>query len=111
MLKLIPIAVILLTSNMTAGDCSFGFASANSQVDVCEPITVACPETVNEHSDIKFEAYVARAASSPRSKLNYHWSVGWVLGFRRGRIKSGQGTSSIVVSVPRPAPSSLTVAV
>ena len=98
--KMLAIAAVLLMSVVSGSECSLASTTANSQVDVCEPITVACPENVDVHSDINFKSFVTRAASSPRSTLQYHWSL---RGFPGARIKSGQGTSSIVVSVPRRA--------
>jgi hypothetical protein len=109
--KILAILVILLTSNLTARESSCGFASTKSQIDVCEPISVACPETVDGYSDAKFQANITRAASSPHSKIRYFWFVDWPRGFPKGRIKSGQGTPSIVVSLPRRAPNSLTAKV
>ena len=100
MLKLIAIATALLMCPVTATERSLESATANSRIDVvCETITVSCPETVDEHSDINFEAHVARAAG-PLLPLKYHWSF---RGIPKARIKSGRGTSSIIVSLPRRA--------
>jgi hypothetical protein len=108
MLKILAIAVTLLVSPVTAIEYSLGSATANSPIDVvCETITVACPETVDEHSDINFQASVARAAG-PLLPLRYLWSL---RGVPKARIKSGSGTSSIVVSVPRRAAGRLTATV
>jgi hypothetical protein len=109
MLKILTIAATLLMSTVTATEGSLRLATANAPIDaVCEPISIACPTTVDPQSNITFQVFVTRAASSPRSPLKYHWSV---RGFPRARIKSGQGTSSIIVSVPRRTPRSLTATV
>ena len=108
MLKIIAIAATLLMFPVAATGCSLGSATANSPIDVvCETINVACPETVDEHSDINFQAAVARAAG-PLLPLRYHWSL---RGVPKARIKSGQGTPSIVVSVPRRTAGRLTATV
>ena len=108
MLKIVTIAATLLMAGVTASERSLVSSTTNSPMDVvCETITVACPETVEEHSDINFQASVARAAG-PLLPLRYHWSL---LGVPKARVKSGQGTPSIVVSVPRRAAGNLTATV
>ena len=105
MVKILVIAATLLFSQVTATECSLRSSTANSRTDVvCETITVSCPETVDEHADINFQGSVARAAG-PLLPLQYHWSLG---GIPKAHIKSGQGTPSIVVSVPRRAAGELT---
>jgi len=105
MLKILAIAATLLFSQVTATECSLRSSTANSRTDVvCESINVACPETVDEHSDIQFQGSVARAAG-PLLPFQYHWSLG---GIPKAHIKSGQGTPSIVVFVPHRAVGKLT---
>src|SRR5690349_1165169 len=94
MLTSLAIAATLLMSSVIATERPRGSVTAGSSIDVvCETITVAWPETVDEHSDINFQAFVARAAG-PLLPLRYRWAL---RGIPKARIKSGQGTSSIVV--------------
>jgi hypothetical protein len=107
MLKMLATALVLLLSNVTVSEGSPEWANTYPQIDNCETVTVACPETVDEHSYIKFQASVARAAG-PLLPLRYHWTL---RGVPKAHIKSGQGTSSIVVSVPRRTAGNLTATV
>ncbi len=107
MLKMILIAAMLLMSGVIGGVQSLGLPTATQQIDNCETVTVACPETVDQQSEIKFQASVARAAG-PLLPLQYHWSL---TGVPKARIKSGRGTDSIVVTVPRRAAGKLTATV
>jgi hypothetical protein len=77
----------------------------NPGIRDCPTISVVCPDNVfDENSDLHFYANVL-------PNVKYHWSIGWVRGFRKGRIKSGQGTPSLVVSASGPARHGLTVTV
>jgi hypothetical protein len=108
MLKILAIAAVLLMFPVTATERSLESATANESMDVvCETIAVTCPERVDQHSNINFEASVARAAG-PLLPLQYRWSL---RGVPRARIKSGRGTPSIVVSVPRRVVGRLTATV
>ena len=107
MLKMIVVAAMLLLSGAIGAGRLLGLPTSNQQIDNCETVTVACPEAVDEHSEIKFQASVARAAG-PLPPLQYHWSL---TGVPKARIKSGRGTDSIVVTVPRRAAGKLTVTV
>ena len=104
---MLTVAAMLLLSGMTAREHSVGSITANQQSDNCETVIVACPETVDERSDITFQASVARAAG-PLLPLEYHWSFS---GVPKARVKSGRGTASIVVSVPRRTAGKLTATV
>ena len=70
----------------------------------CPTISVSCPDEIKGNSDLRVAANILRG-------LKYHWTVTWPRGFRKGRIKSGQGTPSLVISVPRRMRGSLTVTV
>ena len=65
----------------------------------CHVPTVECPDTYNPNSDLVFHAYVGY----PRDgyTIKYRWTVRWARGLSRGRIKSGQGTDTLVVSARR----------
>jgi len=77
----------------------------NPGIRDCPTISVDCPDNVfDENSDLHFYANVL-------PNVKYHWSIGWVRGFRKGRIKSGQGTPALVVSASGPARRGLTVTV
>lgn len=72
---------------------------------VCPPISIDCPDNVfEEDSDLIFRAHVVTNSS----KWKYRWEVGWVRGFRKGRIKS-RDIHSIVISALGPARRGLTV--
>ena len=78
----------------------------NPGIADCPPtVSVICPDDVEGNSDVRFDASVGGY------KLKYHWTVTWPRGSRKGRIKSGQGTPSLVLFVPRRARGSLTVSV
>jgi hypothetical protein len=74
----------------------------------CPLVAVNCPDNVAGNADL--HAY-AKVTGSGRDKLKYKWTVFWPAGVPKGRIKSGQGTPSLVVSVPRRARGSVTVTV
>jgi hypothetical protein len=65
--------------------------------DLCPPVAVSCPDNVDKN----FELHAYASVSGAADKLKFHWTVTWPAGVRKGRIKSGQGTPSLVVSVPR----------
>ena len=110
MLKMLALVVILFTSTATVGEPSFDLGEGNTPADVvCPTMTVACPEAVNERTTAKFELFVGAVRSIPN--LKYRWTVNSTRGFPRGRIKSGQGKATILVSAPRGAGNSLTAAV
>ena len=77
-------------------------------IDQCPAIAVSCPDRVEGNSDL--HAY-AGVAGSTGNNLKYHWTVTWPSGTRKGHIKSGQDTSSLVIFIPRSARGSLTVTV
>ena len=82
-----------------------GYPQDNPGVADCPTILVDCPDNIFEkHSDLHFYANIL-------PNVKYHWSIRWVRGFRKGRIKSGQGTPSLVVSASGPARRGLTVTV
>jgi len=57
----------------------------------CPTITVSCPDDLSQ----KLLTYTAHiSALEPDQKVSYKWTVS------RGKIKSGQGTSSITVERP-----------
>jgi hypothetical protein len=99
----------LATVVFFAISATLGGHGTNSQdnpgIRDCPTISVVCPDNVfEENSDLHFYANVLPS-------VKYHWSIGWVRGFRKGRIKSGQGTPSLVVSASGPARRGLTVTV
>ena len=69
----------------------------------CPIITVSCPEKVERNSDMRVGVSV-----NSGGKLKYHWTVTSPPGFR---IKSGQGTHSLVISVSGRAQGSFTASV
>jgi len=75
--------------------------------DSCPTVAVSCLDNVDENSELRAYASVG----GPGDKLKFHWTVTWPRGVRKGRIKSGQHTPSLVVSVPRHARGSVTVTV
>jgi hypothetical protein len=90
---------------------AIGGRGINRQQDpniVCPIVAVSCPDKVTGHADL--HAY-ATVTGSGHNKLKYNWTVTWPAGVRKGRIKSGQGTPSLVVSVPRRTRGSVTVTV
>ena len=87
-----------------------GGRGTNYQQDpniVCPLVAISCPDKV---TGADLHAY-ATVTGSGHDKLKYHWTVTWPAGVRKGRIKSGQGTPSLVISVPRGARGSVTVTV
>ena len=82
------------------------------QPDVCF-LDIPCPtiyvdtvdDVIDDHSDIKIKAVVSSHLSAT---WKYRWSVHWVRGFPKGRIKH-QDISSIVIAVSGPARRGLTV--
>jgi len=70
----------------------------------CPTVSVSCPDDAKGNSDVHVYANVL-------TNVKYRWTVIWPPGIRKGRIKSGQGTPSLVISVPRRARGSLTVTV
>jgi len=62
----------------------------------CVVPLVECPETYDRNSDIVFHAYAPYPISE--YKIKYRWTVWWARGVRKGRIKSGQETDTLVVS-------------
>jgi hypothetical protein len=64
--------------------------------DPCFDLAVECPDTYTPNSDIVFHAYTTYPPSE--YKIKYRWTVWWARGLRKGRIKSGQGTNTLVVS-------------
>ena len=76
----------------------------NPGIRDCPTVSVSCPDEVHGNSDLHVAANVSR-------NTKYYWTVVWPRGSRKGRIKSGQGTPSLVISVPRGARGSLTVTV
>jgi hypothetical protein len=57
----------------------------------CPTITVSCPDDMSPKI-LTYSAHIS--ALEPGKKLTYKWSIS------RGKIKSGQGTSSITVERP-----------
>ncbi len=76
----------------------------NPGIADCPNVLVSCPDDVEGNSDLHVYASVSGLG------LKYHWTVTWPRGFRKGRIKYGQGTPSLVISVSGRA-RSLTVTV
>jgi hypothetical protein len=102
--------VVLSPLCVRRGECSFSTDRENPVNDQCPQLYVECPDDVfNEKSPLKFQARVS--GTTPGQRLTYHWTVSWVRGFPKGRIKSGQGTSSIIVEASGPARKGLTVTV
>ena len=81
----------------------------NPGIGDCPTVTVSCPANVDGNSEL--HAYAATMVMGGRDKLKFQWTVTWPPGVRKGRIRSGQGTPSLVVSVPRRARGSITVTV
>ena len=104
--KVILIVGILFTVSAGGGGRGRG-RQQNPGIADCPTVTTTCREKVSENSDAQAYAIVG----GPAAKLKYHWTVTWSPGTRRGRIKSGQGTPSLVVFVPRRARGSLTMTV
>ena len=107
MLKPTLAVIVFLAASATIGGHATGFQD-NPGIRDCPYISVSCPDTVDGNSDLHA---ATNFTSSAGYKLKYHWTVTWPRGVRKGRIKSGQGTPSLVVSVPRRARGSLTVTV
>jgi hypothetical protein len=63
--------------------------SAQDAPGSCPTVEVSCPDTVKEGADLKFTVAVSGGASGITP--TYNWTVS------AGSIKSGQGTSTIVV--------------
>lgn len=104
MLKLTLATAILFAMSMTTGGHNAKLQD-NPGIRDCPTISVVCPDNVFEkNSYLRFYANVL-------PNVKYHWSIGWVRGFRKGRIKCGQGTPSLVVSPSAPARRGLTVTV
>lgn len=101
MWKTLTLLVVAVMSTMAVGE-----GLANSPVDVvCPTISIECPEDVFEKdSDLIFKAHVGANSL----KWKYRWEVGWVPGFRKGRIKA-RYMHSIVISAKGPARRGLTV--
>jgi hypothetical protein len=96
MLRTLALPCVILLTVVTAGEASSKHKRDFSPDIVCPTIFIECPENVfHEESDLKFHAHVGDTLS----KVKFRWTVHWVRGFPKGRIKSGQGTTSLVVSV------------
>ena len=67
----------------------FAAFHVSAQTASCPTVEVTCPDTVNVGEDLTFTAGVSGGASSVTP--TYNWTVS------AGSIKSGQGTSTIVV--------------
>ncbi len=103
MLKTLALSSIILMSAIAVGQCSLGLAQ---EKDICPIIVVDCPDNVLDgNSDLVFQGHVGAALT----KVTYHWTVHWVRGVPKGRIKSGQGTTSLVVSASGRARHGMTV--
>jgi hypothetical protein len=102
--------VVLSPLGVRRGESAF-FTDREDRVnDDCPQLSVECPDDAfNENSPLKFWARVSGTA--PGQSLTYHWTVHSRPGFPKGRIKSGQGTSSIIVEASGPARKGLTVTV
>jgi hypothetical protein len=96
--------IVFLVTSTTIG----GHFQDNPGIRDCPYVSVSCPDAVDAKSDLHA---AANFTGSPSSRIKYYWTVTWPSGGRKGRIKSGQGTPSLVVSVPRRTRGSLTVTV
>jgi hypothetical protein len=101
----LSIAIVFAVSVMVGGR---GTPRQHNQgIADCPTVAVSCPENVEGNSEL--HAYASFGGSGDKTK--FQWTVTWPTGVRKGRIKSGQGTPSLVVSVPRRAHGSVTVTV
>ena len=59
-------------------------------------LRVECPDSYTPNSDLVFHAYT----DYPRDEyeIKFRWTIWWARGVRKGRIKSGQGSDTLVVS-------------
>jgi hypothetical protein len=109
--RLLMLKATLSIGILFAASAAVGGRGASRQqnpgIADCPTVAVSCPDNVEGNSDLHAYASVL----GPGDKLKYHWTVAWPPGARKGRIKSGQGTPSLVISVPRRARGSLTVTV
>jgi hypothetical protein len=65
----------------------------------CTYVAVECPDIYNQNSDIVFHAYTGYPPNE--YKIKYRWTVWWAHGLPKGRIKSGRGTDTLIVSATR----------
>ena len=98
---------ILLAVSVTVGGRGSCHQLDPEIADSCPSLAVSCPDNVDGNSELRATA----SAGGPGDKLKFHWTVTWPRGVPKGRIKSGQGTPSLVVAVPRHARGSVTVTV
>ena len=97
MFRIAAILALMLTLNTALGIGSRVTPQEFSPEYPCAVIGVECPDAAPEDgSDLIFHAY----NHYPRGeyKSEYRWTVRWARGVRKGRIKSGQGTDTLVVS-------------
>jgi hypothetical protein len=110
-MRLHPLKVTIGIGMLFVVSLAIGGRGTNHQQDpsiVCPVVAVSCPDKVTGGAYLHVYATVT---GSGRDKLKYNWTVTWPAAVRKGRIKSGQGTPSLVVSVPRRARGSVTVTV
>ena len=97
MFRVAAVLALMLTVNAV-----LGVGSRVTQQDFpreypCAVIHVECPDSApDDGSDLVFQLYNRYPPGEYKSK--YRWKVWWARGVRKGRIKSGQGTDTLVVS-------------
>jgi hypothetical protein len=107
MLKAMLSVGVLFAVSVTVGGSDAWRGLSPEIADSCPTVAVSCPDNVDVNSELR--AYAS--FGGPGDKLKFYWTVTWPRGVRKGRIKSGQGTPSLVVSVPPHARGSVTVTV
>jgi len=104
------IAALILFLLIAPSVASCDASGDSQQPTECPKVLVVCPDDVFDNKPtLRFRARVEGLPSNQRIK--YHWTVYWVHGFPKPKIKSGQGTYSIVVKASGPARRGLTVTV
>jgi hypothetical protein len=101
--KVITMGVIF-TLSAAVGGRGANFQQNPPGIGDCPTVSVSCPEDGKANS-------ILEVAANILPDVKYHWTVTWPPGFRKGRIKSGQSTPSLVIYVPRRARGMLTVTV
>jgi len=87
-----------------------GYGPQNRETKDCPTVVVVCPDDVfTNKSTVRFEARVNGV--SPSQGLKYRWTVYSRSGVPKPKIKSGQGTASILVKASRAARRGLTLTV
>jgi hypothetical protein len=110
MFRIIAILGLMVTSTVALGGLSDVTHQDFVQEYPCAVIHVECPDKVpDDGSDLVFRLYNRYPPGEYKSK--YRWRVRWARGVRKGRIKSGQGTDTLVVSARGPARKGVTATV